>query len=150
MEEPVYCEALYADRHYLKKRNLSNLPAETNLVFMSGWHRQPLCLTETMPGEVVSLDITIGRFPRSLLWQIRAGVKHPQLIVFLATVLGLIGVGLGLMGLGLALVALKMDILWLAGYLAECLKWFPIILEWFLVILGGVIIAWSIVLYSKR
>src|SRR5712692_9385353 len=87
------------------------------LVFMGQWHRRRLGLTvltrdkvrQHDPYDPWSLEITIGKFPRSIWWQFRAGVEHPQLVVVLATVLAIVGLGVGVIGLGLGLIAIPYE-----------------------------------------
>ncbi len=102
----VYCEALYADNFYLeewKKRGRDFFQDKTKkLAFISAWHRTPLGIGLGSH----QLDVEIRRSSRPLWWQIRACIEHPQIVVCLATVLGIIGVGLGILGVGLSLLGI--------------------------------------------
>ncbi len=113
----VYCEALYADKYYLKRFNerrvkdeLTEIPSNKDLVFINGWYRQRLGIPRN-PCSEQDLQIAIAKFP--VLSQFCACLQHPQSVVFLATVLAILGVGLGIIGVGLGLIGIK-D-LWCAG-----------------------------------
>ena len=110
----VYCEALYADPADVKvfnkdRENPENKvenPAQDHLIFLSSWYRRRLEIKHHSGPLTINLEITICKFPRSLWAQILACVEHPQLVVLLATVLGIIGVGLGLIGVGLGIIGI--------------------------------------------
>jgi len=104
---PVYCEGLYADRHYAKrwlKRSLA-IDAKDEMFFVSEWYRLRLGIDEDSYAEI---PIRIETYDsESVLWQLRACLQHPQIVVFIASILGIVGTGLGLIGLGLVLIAIK-------------------------------------------
>lgn len=113
----VYCEALYADKYYLKrfgerrvKDDLTEIPSDKDLVFINGWYRQRLGIPRNSCSEH-DLQIEIAKF--LVLSQFCACLQHPQSVVFLATVLAILGLGLGIIGVGLGLIGIK-D-LWCTG-----------------------------------
>ncbi len=118
--EPVYCEALYADdlfrgryRRYCEENameretggcqasevtenNSKSENAEPE-IYIGAWYRYLLGMLElpkTDPHR--SLKITIPKNSwQALYWQFLACVNHPQIVVALGTVLGLIVTGSG-------------------------------------------------------
>ncbi|HVM72576.1 MAG TPA: hypothetical protein VMT91_12520 [Anaerolineales bacterium] len=127
---PVYCEALYVsddydikwfNRHFGTK-NLdssrckypdtdssdSSLSLNWNkeLIFISQWYRQHLGIKGKLR-TIHPLEIEIAESGwTQVLWQFRACLQHPQIVVLLSTVLGIISVGLGIIGFGIGLIAI--------------------------------------------
>ncbi len=98
----VYCEALEIDDNFIKEYNqpprLNIDPAEKTII-MNGWYRKRLGGIETKKSydlEVSEANGFWGRF--------RASTGHPQVVVRLATWLGVISVVLGIFGIGLAFI----------------------------------------------
>ena len=103
----VYCEALYVDDYYLDRFKIDSTK---DLIFINAWYRQRLGIPRD-PCSEQDLQIAVAKFP--LLSQFCACLQHPQSVVFLATVLAILGLGLGIIGIGLGLIGIK-D-LWCAG-----------------------------------
>lgn len=142
----VYCEALYADEYYITNyggRSCPLDPQHDRLIFMSAWYRRLLGIE----GQgCVPITISLTAFPRSAWWQIRVCIGHPQLVVLVATVLGLIGLGLGLIGVGLGLLPLRNE----AEILSPPLKAVVGYFSWSLVVVGLGEVLWSVVLLFRR
>ena len=92
------------------KDELTEISSNRDLVFINGWYRQRLGIPRNSCSEQ-DLQIAIAKFP--VLDQFFCLSSHPQSVVFLATVLAILGVGLGIIGVGLRLIGIK-D-LWCAG-----------------------------------
>jgi hypothetical protein len=101
----VYCEALYADEHYLtdryKKGQRPPQASDQKLVFINRWFRQQLGIDVD---ERVQLTIKVCRNP---FHQFLATAQHPQVVVRLATALGILGLGLGVLSIGLAVLGMQ-------------------------------------------
>lgn len=102
----IFCEALYADRWYMEKwierwtKRRQKIPsASENLAFISLWYRNRLGIGIGHQ----SLAIEYRDTPRPFWWQVRACIDHPQVVVRLATLLAIIGLGLGILALGLGI-----------------------------------------------
>jgi len=104
LKRGIYCEALYADKYYVKRwqHKLAN-PNQDRMFFISEWYRNQLAIHEK-PGVPVNITLEISD---SGLWQVYACLQHPQIVVFVATILGIVGAGLGLIGLGLGLIGIR-------------------------------------------
>lgn len=80
-------------------------------IFISAWYRYVLGIPKQKEGEPDPcrlLEITMPKNKRqALYWQFLACVKHPQIVVALGTVLGLIGFFLGIGGFGLGLIGVR-------------------------------------------
>jgi hypothetical protein len=105
----IFCEALYADDWYMEKwierwKNIRQEPpaADENLAFISSWYRRRLNL-ETGP-QTLTVEYSVDP-PRPFWWQFHVCLEHPQVVVLLATLLAVIGLGLGILALGLGVVA---------------------------------------------
>ncbi len=105
-DKSVFCEAIYAtDRDLEHFTGTFNPPVnlqEDDQLFISAWYRHKLDL-DFGPTE---LAIETAGIPYSLWWQFLACIHHPQVVVFLAAVLGMVGLGLGTAGVGLGLIGL--------------------------------------------
>jgi len=104
----VYCEMVYADDNDLAALNASFLARKPDrrAVFMSSWYREKLGIEwNHPPNKCVLLTIDLRR-ARSFSWQILACADHPQVVIRLATWLGLLGLGLGVIGVGLGFLPL--------------------------------------------
>ncbi len=112
-QKKVYCEALYVEPFYLKRFNERMKPdhrinfSKDRLIFISGWYRQILGIKLQGIGGQKNLTITPCKLPCSLLWHLRACLQHPQVVVFLGTILAIIGLGLGSIAVGLGFIAIK-------------------------------------------
>jgi hypothetical protein len=84
------------------------------LVFMSKWHRVRLGLCPDGAPCTAMLSVEVGHSPTTMTWQFRVGLEHPQVAVYLATALAIVGIGLGFIALGLGFLALPND-LWEAA-----------------------------------
>lgn len=100
----IYCEALYADpndisrfEEYRKSKCFEPLGAG-KLVFVNRWYHDRLGIVAT-PGTDIDLKLSLGWFRRSWWRQLRACLQHPQVVVRLATWLGLLGLVLGIIGI---------------------------------------------------
>jgi len=140
--ESVYCEALLADDYYLTRFNEQTrqkiILDEGNLIFISGWYRHIL---DNMPVGAQKLSISVGR---SLLWQLRAALQHPQVGVLLTTVLAIFGIGLAIIGIGLAIIGVKN--LLQPGTGRNAVE----VVSWAIMILGALVVLWNIVQLCKR
>lgn len=92
----LYCELLYADSDYVDARLGTTSDRAANLIFMNGWARHRLGIERG-----ASIDLTMKPTGFAWLWLC---ADHPQLIVVVASVLGLIGIGLGVVGIGVGLM----------------------------------------------
>ena len=79
------------------------------IMFMGAWHRTSLGLPDTPITRQLETEIA-DDWLRRFWWQFLAGLGHPQLVVFLANVLAILGLGAGLIGLGFGLVAFARDL----------------------------------------
>lgn len=128
----IYCEALYAEQLEINRFNKSrNNPLRNDcFTLMSGWYRHRLGIPNLTNNTVVKLELTTNAKP---WWLLFACLQHPQIVIVLATVLGIIGLGLGLIGVGLGLIAIKeLDAFGLYGGIA-------FLLAGICVVIGGVI-----------
>lgn len=96
----VYCEALEIDDNFTQEYNQTPRididPAEKTII-MNGWYRKRLGGIETKKSH--DLDVSEAN---SFLGRFRASIGHPQIVVRLATWLGVISVALGIVGICLA------------------------------------------------
>jgi hypothetical protein len=85
-------------------------------IFISAWYRYLLGIQKAEEAKIDprrSLEITIPEdLWQALYWQFLACVRHPQIVVALGTVLGLMGFFLGIGGFGLGLTGLKDLVHW--------------------------------------
>ena len=101
----VLCEALAIDANFLEIYNQSprlSIPVGTNAVVLNDWYRKKLGSIPTQS----SADLIIS-VEDNLCGRIRACTNHPQIVVRLATWLGVIGVILGVVGFGLWILSLR-------------------------------------------
>lgn len=145
----VYCEALYMnerDLKWLKEHKPSfydKIVSDDKLIFISQWYRQPL---EVHPGneQDLTIELTESRWEQ-VQWQFWACLQHPQIVVLLSTVLGIISVGLGVIGVGLGVIGL--------GTGLTCIPGIVIVMKWFgvaCVVFGAVIIVCGVIQLFKR
>jgi len=104
----AYCEALYADPWYMEKwlerwkKNQDKLPgADQHLAFISSWYRRRLGIG--LGQRTLTVEYCEGA-PFS--WQLRVCFQHPQVVVRLAMLLAVIGLGLGIVALGFGILAI--------------------------------------------
>ncbi len=76
-------------------------------IFMSQWHRTALDLE---PDQICSLKVRMPRWYERISRQVRACLGHPQIVVFLATVLAILGLGVGFIGAGLGFTPMVKDV----------------------------------------
>lgn len=124
----IFCEALWADDWYMKKwdklwiNTCTKVPLPNeNLAFISAWYRRRLGIRRGRQSLTIKY---CKETPRPFWWQLRACLDHPQVVVRLATVLAIIGIGLGLIALGLGIVGVP-D--W-RPYGSFCVGWFFMLL----------------------
>ncbi len=110
--KPVYSEALFADRYYLKKweekwKDQGKELEECNVIFISTWYRYLLGVKNK---EIVELNVK-PLDQRSLreLWALLYLYprNHPQAVVRTANMVGIIGFGSGVIGIGLGVVGIQ-------------------------------------------
>lgn len=146
INQKVYCEALYADKYYLeefekrrKSKSRPDLKGDDPLIFLNGWQRQSLGISSKDICKTKQLKITFSNSPAlSLWWQFKSCLQHPQIVVFLATMLAVISLGLGLIGVGLGFIGIK----------TLCPVGENIGIAF--IALGGIICVFSIVSFYKR
>jgi len=100
----LYCEAVWADDFYLRGFKIVEPVTADCQIFMSSWYRHRLELDK---GQRVELAIDFPGRVQKIFWQFRACLQHPQVVVVLATALGIVAVGLGLIGFGLGLIGIQ-------------------------------------------
>jgi len=105
-KKTAYCEAVWAGESYFNRFRAAagDIAPSSRVVFISDWYRRRLGIAT---GEA-DLDIQFSRRPLSrAVWRLLACFQHPQVVVVLATSLGIIGVGLGVMGLGFGVISVQ-------------------------------------------
>jgi hypothetical protein len=100
----VYCEAVWADDFYIREFKIIDPMTADCQIFMGKWYRHRL---EVEKGQRVELAIDFPGRVQKIFWQFRACLQHPQVVVVLATALGIIAVGLGIIGFGLGLIGIQ-------------------------------------------
>jgi hypothetical protein len=138
----TFCEALYADDWYMEKWNErwkvtpQAVPhADDKLAFISSWYRRRLGIG--LGHE--NLTIEYGKNPAGpFLWQLHVCLQHPQIVVVLATVLAIVGLGLGILAVGLGVAGVP--------------DWQPsgFWIGWVLVLCGIFIIGWALLRVFRR
>ena len=118
----VCCEALYATEDYLGRRRWGGKDQKHpghRMIFLSGWYRAHLRI-DGPPGTRAELKIDLGNYAQQLGWQVAACIDHPQVAVFLSTILGVIGLGLAF----IAIFPAFKDLCWIddfrSGVLTIC------------------------------
>lgn len=102
--QSAYCEALQIDENYLTAYN--QLPRKTisqasDALIVNEWYRTRLGCMQTQMAyslEVESVNNPFGK--------LMACLQHPQVVVRLATWLGILGLALGFVGVTLGVAAL--------------------------------------------
>jgi hypothetical protein len=103
----VYCEILRVDANYREYYNKTidgvrkTIEVDTTILIMSEWYRKKLGDLSTQ--SIYELQITEVD---KLHGKLKACLHHPQVVVRVATWLGIISVIEGLIGFGLGLVSL--------------------------------------------
>lgn len=98
----VYCEALYIDPNYVdyynEKKSTYKITFGDRIIVINEWYRKKLgnirTYAKTNKEEELGIEICDNVF-----WQIMACLQHPQVVVRIATWLGIIGVVLGVIGI---------------------------------------------------
>lgn len=86
------------------KKNQQELPgADENLAFVSSWYRRRLGIG--MGQRVLTVEYREGA-ATPFSWQLRVCFQHPQVVVRLAVLLAIIGLGLGIVALGFGMLAI--------------------------------------------
>lgn len=98
MSKTLYCETLYATRQYLQNRRHPIREQNKNMIFLSGWHRHHLGISGHAGQNVQLKVVWSNSVLRLMWWQLCACTQHPQIAVFMSTVLTIVGTGLGLAG----------------------------------------------------
>ncbi|MBZ0072860.1 MAG: hypothetical protein K8I04_14175 [Gammaproteobacteria bacterium] len=96
----VYCEALEIDDNFTQQYNQApriNIAQGENTIVINGWYRSRLGEIETQKNHDLEVSEANGLSGRFL-----ASTGHPQVVVRLATLLGVISVVLGIVSIGLA------------------------------------------------
>lgn len=96
----LYCEALKIDENFVKEYNQSprmNINSDDGTVVINGWYRNRLGGIHTKQDHDLEISEVNGFFGK-----FRASVGHPQIVVRLATWLGVISVALGFLGVCLS------------------------------------------------
>lgn len=96
----VYCEALEIDENFAQEYNQAprlNIDQSEKTIVMNAWYRNRLGGIETKKSHDLTISEANGFWGR-----FRASTGHPQVVVRLATWLGVISVALGIVGIGLA------------------------------------------------
>ncbi len=102
--QSLRCEVKMVDAYYLKRfsEQTGRTVDETSpQVFINAWYRKALGVTARegpIELEIVADD--------SLRGKVRACLQHPQVVVRIATILGLWSVALGVIGLALGILSL--------------------------------------------
>jgi len=142
----VYCEALYLDNYYVRRFNKERgeetakiVRGNRNLIFINGWYRRNLGISAV---GTETLSVAIGK---SFRWQMRALLQHPQVGVFLTTVLAIIGVGLAVMGVGLGIISVK-DLWYSESGMISAV----VIASAVLVVIGLVIVGFALIKLLRR
>ncbi|MCG7990594.1 MAG: hypothetical protein JAY98_03545 [Candidatus Thiodiazotropha lotti] len=100
-QKVVYCEVLAIDRNFRQEYNYpprENISQNERTIVINGWYRKRLGNIETK----LMYDLEILQ-DNSWWGKLRANTGHPQVVVRLATWLGIISVTLGILGVGLAI-----------------------------------------------
>jgi len=141
----VYCEALYLDDYYVKRFNEARREESTrivrrgqNLIFINGWYRHNLGIS----AGARTLSISVSKSP---WWQLRASLQHPQVGIFLTTVLAIMGVGLAVLGMGLGLISVK-DLLSVESGARSS----AVVTGCAVVVIGFGVVVWGIVQLRRR
>lgn len=101
----VHCEALKIDKNFLakyKQGNTLTIENESNAIVANEWYRRKLGVVNTNSDERISF-----REANHLIGRLMASIQHPQVVVRLATWLGLLSLVLGAIGVWLGLSAGK-------------------------------------------
>jgi hypothetical protein len=139
----TFCEALYADDWYMEKwhqrwkaAGQPVPPAGEKLAFISSWYRSRLGIGLGQENLTIEYcENPAGPF----LWQLHACFQHPQLVVVLATVLAVVGLGLGILAIGLGVAGV-----------ADWRPYGAFWLGWLLVLCGIVVIGWALLRGLRR
>ena len=96
----IFCEALEIDDNFINEYNQPprvHIKSDENTIVMNGWYRNRLGRIETKATH--DLEVTEAN---GLCGKFFASTGHPQVVVRLATWLGVISVALGVVSIGLA------------------------------------------------
>jgi hypothetical protein len=93
----VHCEVLKIDTNFKKRYeqgNTNNIQEDTDAIVLNEWYRSKLGIRTTQVDEPVQVTVANG-----CLGKFCACIDHPQVVVRLATWLGVISVMLGIIGI---------------------------------------------------
>jgi hypothetical protein len=96
-KKAVYCEAIYIGENFLNHYNQQgrfHIEQNENSIAINEWYRAKLGILRTQIEEDLDIEIT-----DSWRGRLSACLQHPQIIVRLATWLGLMSVFLGMLGI---------------------------------------------------
>ena len=96
----VYCEALEIDDNFIEEYNQPprvGISRDEKTIIMNGWYRNRLGGIETKNNYALEISAANGWWGK-----FRASTGHPQVVVRLATWLGVISVALGIVSIALA------------------------------------------------
>lgn len=99
-KKSIYCEALQIDHNYREayKRGWTyDLSNDQPVLTISAWYRNKLGLDNTNESYELSIKQSNDLYGRVI-----SSIQHPQVVVRLATWLGIISVSLGILGVGIA------------------------------------------------
>ena len=98
----VYCEALQIDDNFLDLYNKDtkriHIADQSSALVMNEWYRKRLGDFKTQTDQALSIEVVAGCWPRLYWAKAWACIRHPQVVVRLATLLGIWSVILGLIG----------------------------------------------------
>ncbi|MGD0709030.1 MAG: hypothetical protein ABSA51_11335 [Anaerolineaceae bacterium] len=102
----VYCEALEIDGNYLREYNKEEngrykIDINVPTLVINQWYRKQLGDLSTL--RKYNLQITTSD---NCYWRLKSCLQHPQIVVKVATWLGIISVALGMLGFILGLISI--------------------------------------------
>ena len=110
MEALLVDGGFYLEKWDKTKPGVACVRQTDGAIFAGAWYRQLLGLQGRQIPREVQLEIKV---PRGQAWLSMVGypAHHPQVLVRVAAMLGLIGVALGLLGIGFAVLGTGLGIL---------------------------------------
>jgi len=102
------CECQYAD---LQRASESKDWDNKNLIFINQWYRQRLGIKEVQSKEVQNNEELTINTQSKICWQIKACLQHPQIVVRLSTILGIISVALGIIAILIGCITITQNVL---------------------------------------
>lgn len=100
--EKVYCEALQIDDNFLRLYNEGTnrikIVDQSSALVINKWYRKRLGGFDTKTDQNLTIKVVTGCWPKLYWAKAWACFRHPQVVVRLATLLGIWSVILGLIG----------------------------------------------------